>query len=132
MKYLLDTNIFIYIIKKNPQSVFNRLLEIPPDQLSVSAISVAELEYGVRKSSQPEKNQLALKNFLKPLSVLSFDFNATIEYGMIRSNLEKKGIPIGPLDLLIAAHAKSLNYTLVTNNEKEFSRIEGLKIENWV
>jgi tRNA(fMet)-specific endonuclease VapC len=64
--------------------------------------------------------------------VLSFDFNATIEYGMIRSNLEKKGIPIGPLDLLIAAHAKSLNYTLVTNNEKEFSRIEGLKIENWV
>ena len=132
MKYLLDTNICIYIIKKNPQSVFNRLLEIPPDQLSVSAISVAELEYGVRKSSQPEKNQLALKNFLKPLSVLSFDFNATIEYGMIRSNLEKKGIPIGPLDLLIAAHAKSLNYTLVTNNEKEFSRIEGLKIENWV
>lgn len=132
MNYLLDTNICIYIIKKNPQSVFNRLLEIPPDQLSVSAISVAELEYGVRKSSQPEKNQLALKNFLKPLSVLSFDFNATIEYGMIRSNLEKKGIPIGPLDLLIAAHAKSLNYTLVTNNEKEFSRIEGLKIENWV
>lgn len=132
MNYLLDTNICIYIIKKNPQSVFNRLLEIPPHQLSVSAISVAELEYGVRKSSQPEKNQLALKNFLKPLSVLSFDFNATIEYGMIRSNLEKKGIPIGPLDLLIAAHAKSLNYTLVTNNEKEFSRIEGLKIENWV
>ena len=132
MNYLLDTNICIYIIKKNPQSVFNRLLEIPPDQLSVSAISVAELEYGVRKSSQPEKNQLALKNFLKPLSVLSFNFNATIEYGMIRSNLEKKGIPIGPLDLLIAAHAKSLNYTLVTNNEKEFSRIEGLKIENWV
>lgn len=132
MNYLLDTNICIYIIKKNPQSVFNRLLEIPPHQLSVSAISVAELEYGVRKSSQPEKNQLALKNFLKPLSVLSFNFNATIEYGMIRSNLEKKGIPIGPLDLLIAAHAKSLNYTLVTNNEKEFSRIEGLKIENWV
>ena len=132
MNYFLDTNICIYIIKKNPQSVFNRLLEIPPHQLSVSAISVAELEYGVRKSSQPEKNQLALKNFLKPLSVLSFDFNATIEYGMIRSNLEKKGIPIGPLDLLIAAHAKSLNYTLVTNNEKEFSRIEGLKIENWV
>ena len=132
MNYLLDTNICIYIIKKNPQSVFNRLLEIPPHQLSVSAISVAELEYGVRKSSQPEKNQLALKNFLKPLSVLSFDFSATIEYGMIRSNLEKKGIPIGPLDLLIAAHAKSLNYTLVTNNEKEFSRIDGLKIENWV
>ena len=132
MNYLLDTNICIYIIKKNPQSVFNRLLEIPPDQLSVSAISVAELEYGVSKSSQPEKNQLALKNFLKPLSLLSFDLSATIEYGMIRSNLEKKGIPIGPLDLLIAAHAKSLNYTLVTNNEKEFSRIEGLKIENWV
>jgi tRNA(fMet)-specific endonuclease VapC len=132
MNYLLDTNICIYIIKKKPQSVFNKLIEIPPDQLSISAISVAELEYGVRKSSQPEKNQLALQNFLKPLSILSFDYGATIEYGIIRSDLERKGIPIGPLDLLIAAHAKSLNYTLVTNNEKEFSRIANLKIENWV
>ncbi|HEY9047733.1 MAG TPA: type II toxin-antitoxin system VapC family toxin [Ohtaekwangia sp.] len=132
MTYILDTNICIYIIKRKPESVVDRLQKMQSDQLAVSTITVAELEYGVRKSAQPEKNQLALQNFLMPLSILNFDFAATLEYGIIRSELERKGTPIGPLDLLIAAHAKSLGHTLVTNNEKEFSRIDGLHIENWV
>ncbi len=83
-----------------------------------------------RESS--EKNRSALEIFLTPLEVIDFDYSATIEYGIIRSDLEKKGTPIGPLDTLIAAHAKSLDLTLITNNEKEFNRISGLKIENWI
>jgi tRNA(fMet)-specific endonuclease VapC len=132
MHYLLDTNICIYIIKKKPISVFERVREIPFGQIGISVITIAELEYGVRKSSDPDKNLLALNQFLIPFEIFSFDFAATIEYGKIRSGLELKGTPIGPLDTLIAAHAKSLNLTLVTNNEKEFNRVEGLQIENWV
>lgn len=83
------------------------------------------------KSSRPEKNSEALDRFLTPLAILDFDYPAAIEYGKIRATLEKNGTPIGPLDTLIAAHALSLNLTLVTNNEKEFSRISDLRIENW-
>ncbi len=132
MSYLLDTNTCIYIIKKKPKSTLERLREISLDQLSISAITVAELEYGVRKSSYPDKNKIALNEFLIPISILNFDYAATIQYGIIRNDLEKKGTPIGPLDMLIAAHAISMRLTLVTNNEKEFSRIEGLSLENWV
>ena len=131
MSFLLDTNICIYIIKKKPISVINRLSQFPFNQVSISVITLAELEYGVRKSAVPEKNQLALNDFLKPFSVLNFDYAAAVEYGTIRSSLERKGTPIGQLDTLIAAHAKSLNLTLVTNNENEFNRVEGLRIENW-
>ena len=131
MKYLLDTNICIYIIKKKPALVFERLREIAIDSIAISSISVAELEYGVRKSLQPEKNHAALKDFLAPLTILNFSYAATVEYGIIRTSLELKGTPIGPMDLLIAAHAKSLDLTLVTNNESEFNRIDGLRVENW-
>ena len=131
MEYLLDTNICIYIIKRKPALVFERLREIAIDSIAISSISVAELEYGVRKSLQPEKNQPALNDFLAPLTILDFGYPATIEYGIIRNALEIKGTPIGPLDLLIAAHAKSLDLILVTNNEREFSRIDGLRVENW-
>ncbi|WP_206598717.1 PIN domain-containing protein [Rufibacter ruber] len=96
-----------------------------------SAITLAELEFGIRKSSNPDRNLEALNQFLVPLDIKDFNYNATVEYGKIRANLEKAGIPIGPLDTLIAAHAVSLNATLVTNNEKEFNRVTGLKIENW-
>jgi tRNA(fMet)-specific endonuclease VapC len=132
MGYLLDTNICIYIIKKKPDSVLKRLLQIPLGQIGISSISIAELDYGARKSSNPEKNLSALNQFLIPFEIFGFDYNATLEYGKIRSTLEKKGTPIGPLDTLIAAHAQSLQYILVTNNEAEFRRIEGLQIENWV
>jgi tRNA(fMet)-specific endonuclease VapC len=132
MKYILDTNICIYIIKQKPLSVLERLREVPLGQVGISVITLAELDYGARKSSNPEKNLTALNQFLVSFEILSFDFDATLEYGRIRSDLERKGTPIGPLDTLIASHAKSLNCTLVTNNEKEFNRVLGLRIENWV
>ena len=132
MEYLLDTNICIYIIKKKPLSVFERFKNTIAGSICISSITVAELQYGIMKSSIPEKNQEALDKFLIPLEILDFDFKATIEYGKIRADLEKKGMPIGPLDTLIASHALSLGLILVTNNEKEFERIAGLKIENWV
>lgn len=131
MNYLLDTNICIYIIKQKPAIVLDRFKELPLGSVAISTITLAELEYGIRKSANPDKNSEALNQFLVPLDITAFDYDATIAYGKIRADLERKGTPIGPLDTLIAAHALSLNITLVTNNEKEFNRIEGLKIENW-
>lgn len=131
MEYLLDTNICIYIIKKKPIHVFNKLLTIPIGSVGISSITLAELQYGIAKSSNPSKNEEALNRFLIPIEIIDFGTTATTEYGKIRAELERKGTPIGPLDMLIAAHAKSLNLILVTNNAKEFERIVGLKIENW-
>lgn len=131
MDYLLDTNICIYIIKKRPEVVLEKFREMTIGSVGISTITLAELEYGIRKSINPDKNLEALNQFLVPLDIKDFDYNATVEYGKIRANLEKTGTPIGPLDTLIAAHALSLNTTLVTNNEKEFIRVAGLKIENW-
>lgn len=132
MNYILDTNICIYIIKKKPESVLEKLNEKRLGIIGISIITVSELFYGVRKSLFPEKNLEALKNFLIPFEIFKFDFNSAIFYGKIRNELEKGGTPIGSLDMLIAAHALSLNHILVTNNEKEFSRVKDLKIENWV
>jgi tRNA(fMet)-specific endonuclease VapC len=131
MDYLLDTNICIYIIKKHPIKVLKKFEGYSLGTIAVSAITLAELYYGIMKSSNPDKNREALDKFLTPLEIVDFDFFAGLEYGKIRAELEKKGTPIGPLDTLIAAHAKSLNLVLVTNNEKEFQRISDLKIENW-
>jgi tRNA(fMet)-specific endonuclease VapC len=131
MDYILDTNICIYIIKKKPQSVFDRLKKISDTKIFISSITVAELEYGVRKSASPERNQTALTNFLAPFTIVNFDSKAAFDYGIIRNDLEKRGLPIGSLDLLIGAQAKSLNLILVTNNEGEFRRIHDLKVENW-
>lgn len=132
MPWLLDTNICIYIIKQKPISVFEKFSAISPGEIALSVITLAELEYGARKSVAVEKNLAALHQFSIPFDILPFDYNATVEYGIIRAALENKGTPIGSLDMLIAAHAKSLNYVLVTNNEKEFSRVSGLQVENWV
>jgi tRNA(fMet)-specific endonuclease VapC len=131
MKFILDTNICIYIIKKKPAQVFEKFKGLSLGSVGISSITLAELEYGVKKSAQPEKNQTALNQFLIPLEIFDFDIRAAAAYGKIRAELESNGIPIGPLDTLIAAHAKSLEATLVTNNEKEFRRVTGLKIENW-
>ena len=131
MDYLLDTNICIYIIKKKPEIVLKKFKGFPLGSIGISTISLAELQFGVRKSSNPEKNLSALNQFIIPLEIIDFDYKATIEYGLIISELEKKGTPIGPLDTLIGAHAKSDRLTLVTNNEKEFNRISNLRIENW-
>lgn len=132
MGYLLDTNICIYIIKKKPESVLKRLREIPLGEIGISSLTVAELDYGARKSTNTEKNLSALHQFLLAFEIFAFGYDASSEYGKIRSALEKKGTPIGPLDTLIAAHARSLHYTLVTNNEREFRRIDNLEVENWV
>jgi tRNA(fMet)-specific endonuclease VapC len=105
MNYLLDTNICIYIIKKRPTIVLEKFRELPLGSVAISAITLAELEYGIRKSTNPDRNLEALNQFLIPLDILPFDYAATIAYGKIRAELEKNGTPIGPLDTLIAVHA---------------------------
>jgi tRNA(fMet)-specific endonuclease VapC len=132
MKYLLDTNICIYIIKKQPTEVINRLSKTNINDVGISSITLSELEYGIEKSSNPNKNRIALMEFLSVIEVYNYDDNAAKEYGIIRADLEKKGSIIGSLDLLIAAHAKSMDLILVTNNENEFKRVKGLMVENWV
>ncbi len=132
MKYLLDTNICIYIIKKKPLSVFEKIQLLQINDIGISAITLAELEYGVSKSSSPESNELALLKFIAPLEILPFTEKAAKTYGQLRAFLEKSGQIIGTLDLFIGSHAKSENLILVTNNVSEFSRIPDLKIENWV
>jgi len=132
MKYLLDTNICIYIINKKPAPALKRIQTKRPDQVAISTITQAELEYGLTRSRFPERNRAALLQFLFPFQLLDFDQLAAVQYGMIRSDLESKGKPIGAMDLLIAAQARSRDLILVTNNEKEFGRVNALKIENWV
>lgn len=132
MMYMLDTNICIYIIKQKPKSVIDKFKKMKNANICISSITYSELLYGAEKSSNIAKNLLALTMFLSNIVILSYDENASIDYGIIRSKLEKQGKIIGPLDMLIAAHAKSLNITLVSNNLKEFERVDGLRLENWV
>ena len=132
MRYILDTNICIYLIKHKPLQVFEKLQEHNPDEICISAVTYAELVHGVEKSKAVERNRLALTILLSNIEILNFDMKAAEEYGRIRADLEKKGMPTGPLDMMIAGHAKSLGYTVVTNNVGEFKRVEGLQYENWV
>ncbi len=130
--YLLDTNICIYIIRKKPVEVLKTLKTKLKKDICISSITIAELEYGVSKSQFPEKNKIALIEFISIFNILPFDDNDAVEFGAIKTDLEKKGRIIGPMDLLIAAQAKSKKLILVTNNLKEFERVEGIKTENWV
>ncbi len=132
MKYMLDTNTCIYIIKQHPPSVLKKLMSLKVGDISISSITLAELEYGVQKSQHQQKNKIALQEFASPFEIVTFNEEAATCYGYIRNDLEKKGMIIGPLDMMIAAHAQALNLVLVTNNKKEFSRITNLKIEDWV
>ena len=132
MRYMLDTNICIYVIKHKPVTVFQKLQNINPEDVCISSVTYAELVHGVEKSAAVEKNRLALSMLLANMEILDFDVDAADCYGKIRAALEKKGTPIGTLDMMIAAHAQSLSYTVVTNNVKEFSRVSALQIENWV
>lgn len=131
MKYLLDTNTCIYLIREKPPQVLQRFNAHIVGEIAISSITVAELQFGVQKSQHPTQNQRALEQFLIPLTTVDFDNKAAIAYGRIRAALEGQGTPIGPLDTLIAAHALSLNVTLVTNNSREFSRVRNLKLVNW-
>ena len=132
MKYLIDTNICIYIMNRRPVEVLNKFKKFKLGEIGISTITVSELQYGVRKSKYREKNQKRLEEFLAPFEILSYDETAAKIYGDIRFKLEKRGQPIGPLDQLIAAHTLSQRLILVINNDKEFNRIENLKVENWV
>jgi tRNA(fMet)-specific endonuclease VapC len=131
MKFLLDTNICIYIIKQKPLEVLHKFKTYQVGDIGISSITVAELEFGVQKSQCSAKNQQALTQFLLPLKIVNFDNAAATIYDEIRARLEKQGTPIGSLDTLIAAHALSLQVTLITNNIRKFNRVPNLKIKNW-
>lgn len=131
MRFMLDTDICIYIIKKRPSSVEKRFKALNPFEIGISAVTLAELEFGVAKSSRPERNRDALTGFLAPLEIVAFDDIAALHYGEIRAFLEKEGSPIGSMDLMIASHARSLSVALVSNNVREFRKVPGLIVENW-
>jgi len=133
MKYLLDTNICIYIINEKPEKVLRKFEQYPVSEFGISSITQAELQYGVEKSKNKNTNQNALDEFLLPLTILPFHGKRLVTcYGEIRALLESKGKTIGPLDTLIAAHALGLDLIIISNNIKEFSRIPRLKCENWI
>lgn len=134
MRYLLDTNICVYLINRRPhhEAVLRRMDGMVYGDILISAITTAELRYGVANSARPEQNREKFDSFIERFEIVDFDDAAAAAYGPIRVGLKNAGTPIGPLDTLIAAHAISLQCTLVTNNVREFERVPGLNIENWV
>lgn len=129
--YMLDTDISSYIMKRSHASVLKRLQTVPVGEVSISAITKSELMYGVEVSPRKQQDNAALEAFLKHVEVLDYPGEAAIHYGQIRAALKVAGNMIGANDLLIAAHARALGLILVTNNTREFARVEGLKVENW-
>jgi tRNA(fMet)-specific endonuclease VapC len=132
MKVMLDTNICIALINQKSAKVLTQLKQYKVGEVCISAVTLAELQYGVAKSKHQHKNADALQQFILPLEVAVFDENATKKYGELRAELERKGTPIGALDMMIAAHALSLNVKLVTNNTKEFKRVKQLALLDWL
>jgi len=130
MKFLLDTDICIYAIKKHPH-VVEAMRAANPDDIAVSVVTEAELRTGAAKSSAPMKNLHVLEGFLAPLTILDFTSSDTIVYAQVRAKRERAGTPFGPLDTIIAAQAIARDLTLVTNNEREFRRVPGLRVVNW-
>lgn len=131
LAYMLDTNICIYVMKNQPEQLrdkFNSLAE----QLCISSITLGELQYGAEKSSRREANAMRVQHFIARLQVLSFDDRAALQYGQLRAELERAGTPCGAYDMQIGAHARSEGLTVVTNNMREFTRMPGLRTENWV
>jgi tRNA(fMet)-specific endonuclease VapC len=132
MRFMLDTDSCIALIKRKPAKALRRILSLAPGEAGISAVTLAELRFGVAKSAQTERNREALDEFLLPLEVADFDAAAAASYGKARAALETAGTPIGPLDTQIGAHALSLGAVLVTHNTREFSRISGLAVEDWL
>ena len=134
MEYLFDTNICIYLINNKFEYLIDRVEEYGIENIGISSITIAELEYGIAKSSSPykEENRVALLEFLLPFKFIDFNQNDAYEYGRIRQNLQSQGKIIGNMDILIGSQAVSRELILVTNNVKEFKRIDNLEIENWV
>lgn len=129
---MLDTDTCISLIRKSPAYTLKKLTSLTPGDVGVSIITLAELEYGVAKSSRQNVNAEALSEFCAPLEIAEFDGKAARSYGKVRAELERAGTPIGSMDMMIGAHALSLGVTLVTHNTREFSRIEGLKLADWI
>lgn len=131
MIYLLDTNMCIYIINEKPAQVLQRLIQTGRESLAISTVTVAELAFGIAKSTRAD-SRVKLKNFLSKFPILDWDQEAAWVYGNVRKALEAKGQRIGERDLLLACQALALGAIMVTNNTREFERIDGLKLENWV
>jgi tRNA(fMet)-specific endonuclease VapC len=132
IRFLLDTNVCIEVIRRHSPRVLGRLRDCKEGSVGLSSITMAELFYGVARSSDPQRNLIALTQFCAPLQTLPFDDQASSLYGVVRAGLERIGYPAGPLDTLIAAHSISLSAVLVTDNERGFRRVKGLRVENWV
>lgn len=132
MKWMIDTNVCIAIIRRQPEIAIRRLRGKSIGQVGLSSITLAELEFGVANSQQPMAAKAALAEFLLPLEIAPFDEAAAVAYGDVRAMLERRGRPIGPLDTLIAAHALAVDAVLVTNNMREFARVTGLAVEDWL
>jgi tRNA(fMet)-specific endonuclease VapC len=131
MRYLLDTNICIYIAKRKPAVVHSRLARLRPGDVGMSVVTYLELVYGAQKSQHPQDNLVRLEDLERLIPAQPLGSDVAKHYGTLRVELERKGSPIGAYDMLIAAHALSLDLVLVTNNTREFSRIESLRVENW-
>ena len=131
LKYMLDTNIAIYVIKRRPISALEKFNQYA-SQMCVSSITVAELIHGAEKSQNSQQALAVVEDFLSRLNILDYDYSAAGHYGDIRADLERKGTPIGVNDLHTAGHARSAGLILVTNNLREFERVEGLRLDNWV
>ena len=129
--YMLDTNICIYLINNKHPELAHKIIDIPRDKICISSVTLAELEYGVAKSERIKENAQSLKQFISVINVVNFDGLAAEEYGGIRAALESKGKTIGPLDMLIASHARSRRDAIITNNTKEFAKVDGLLVEDW-
>lgn len=131
LKYMLDTNIVIYTIKNKPEKV-RKAFKKHSGQMAISSVTLGELVYGAEKSSRPEQNLATIEGLAARLEVLAFDGQAATHFGQLRAELAKAGKPIGPYDQMIAGHARASGLILVTNNLKEFKRVPGLRVENWV
>jgi tRNA(fMet)-specific endonuclease VapC len=128
---MLDTDICSYIIKNRPDSVRLKFQKLSMESVCISIVTYAELMYGVEKSSSRKVNRSVIEHFISHLTVIAWGIEAADNYATVRTKLESKSSPIGAMDMMIAAHAKSLSAVLVTNNEKHFNKISGLPIENW-
>ncbi len=129
---MLDTNVCVELLRGRAPGLLERLRQFEIDEIAISSITLAELQYGVVKSARPARHEELLAGFCAPLGILPFDSIAAETYGRVRAGLERTGTPIGPLDTLIASHALAVGVTLVTNNEREFRRVAGLLVENWL
>jgi tRNA(fMet)-specific endonuclease VapC len=132
IRYMLDTNTCIGLIKQRPEKISARLSGLDVEDVAISSIVAAELWYGVALSEKKKQNEAALRDFLDFVKVLDWPSGACPVYGRLRAHLKKKGTPVGAMDLLIASHAAFLNAVLVTNNTREFDRVPNLKVENWL